>query len=89
MYKLILLNVVCLFCVLTIGLADQNKAEPIDANQTASTNDKRPIVLEAKAVMKTPNARDLKQSESHVGILYPHHPHYHHGYHHHGYHHYP
>ena len=84
MYKLILLNVVCLFCVLTIGLADQSKPDLIDANKTTSSSEKKPVVLEAKAI--TP--RDLKQSESHVGILYPHHPHYHHAYHH-GYHHYP
>lgn len=80
---------ICLFCVLSIVLADLNKPVTEEANKTTVINDKKMIILDAKPVLKSsnPNARDLKQSESHVGILYPHLPHFHHGYHHHGYHH--
>ena len=90
MSKLILLNLFYLFCVLSISLAavdSSSKSELVDANKTASSNDKKMIILDAKPVVKSPNARDLKQSESHIGILYPHYHHGHHGYHHHGLHH--
>lgn len=77
MLKFLFLNF-CLFCFLSIGLAEQNKSDQVDTNKTSAGNDKK-VVLEAEPVLKnTPRSIDLKQSESHLGVLYPFHPYYHH-----------